>query len=127
MEVKSEMQNIMGIYNEGGMSKYLGLPEDFSGSKINALSYLKDKTQGRLETWFLRKLSQGGKEILLKTSASALPVFPMSCFRLPKTVIKRLASMMANFWWNSHSHMKKIHWVAWDKMCLPKELGGMGV
>ncbi|XP_048615950.1 uncharacterized protein LOC125588571 [Brassica napus] len=126
VEVKSELQNIMGIYNEGGMSKYLGLPEDFSGSKINALSYLKDKTQGRLETWFLRKLSQGGKEILLKTSASALPVFPMSCFRLPKTVIKRLASMMANFWWNSHSHMKKIHWVAWDKMCLPKELGGMG-
>ena len=120
------MHNIIGIYNEGGTSKYLGLPECFSGSKINKLSYLKDKTQGRLESWYLRKLSQGSKDILLKTTASALPVFPMSCFKMPKALLKNLSSQMANYWWSSQTHLKKIHWVAWDKMCLPKALGGMG-
>lgn len=79
-----ELQNIFGIFNQGGASKYLGLPECFSGSKVELLSYLKDRTQCRLDSWFLRKLSQGGKEILLKITALALPVFAMSCFKIPK-------------------------------------------
>lgn len=123
---KREIQSILGIFNEGGTSKYLGLPEAFSGSKIKLLSYLKERTQGRLESWYLRKLSQGGKEILLKTTASALPVYPMACFKLLKTLIRNLESMMANYWWGSQAHLREINWISWDRMCLPKELGGMG-
>lgn len=123
---KQEIKDIFGIYNEGGSSKYLGLPECFSGSKVELLSYLKDRTHCRLESWFLRSLSQGGKEIMLKTTAAALPVFAMSCFKVPKTVIKALNSSIANYWWSSKSHLRKIHWIAWDVLCLPKALGGMG-
>lgn len=123
-EEKSEIQEILGIHNEGGASKYLGLPECFSGSKVKLLSYLKDRTQCRLDSWFIRKLLQGGKEVLLKTTASALPVFAMSFFRLPKTVIKALVSLMSNYWWSSEAHIKKTHWIPWERMCLPKALGG---
>lgn len=90
------------------------------------LSYLKDRLHCRLNSWFLRKLSHGGKEVLLKSTAAALPVYPMSCFRLPKTIIKKLESMMADYWWNSEPHLKKIHWISWDRLCLPKKLGGLG-
>lgn len=106
---RQELMNILGIFNEGGASKYLGLPECFSGSKVKLLSYLKDRTHVRLDSWFLRKLSMGGKEVLLKTTASALPVYAMSCFRLPKTVTRSLVSMMSNYWWSSQPHLKKIH------------------
>lgn len=64
----------------------------------------------------MRKLSQAGKETLLKSVIIALPVFAMSCFRLPKTVIKNINNIMANYWWSSDSHIRKIHWVAWDKV-----------
>lgn len=119
---KAEIQGILRISNQEGNGKYLGLPECFAGSKVNRLSYLKERSQGRLESWFLKKLSQGGKEILLKTTASALPVFAMSCFEIPKTVISKLESLMANYWWSSDIHLRKIHWLFWDKMCLPKAL-----
>lgn len=86
-EVRREIHSIMGIVNEGGASKCLRLPECFSGSKVELLSYIKDITQGRLDGWYLQHLSQGGKEVLLKSTTGEIPVFAMSCFRLPKSLI----------------------------------------
>lgn len=125
-EDKEKIQDVLGIFNEGGSSKYLGLPECFSGSKVEILSYLKDRSQCRFDSWFLRKLSQGRKEILIKSTASAILVFAMSCLKVPKTIINKLESMMANYWYNSDQHVNKIHWMSWDKLCLPKTLGGIG-
>lgn len=40
-EIRSDIRNVLAIFNEGGASKYLGLPECFSGSKVELLSYIK--------------------------------------------------------------------------------------
>lgn len=64
--------------------------------------------------------------MLLKSTGSSISAFAMSCFRLLKTIIDKLSSMLAAFWWGSDSCRRKIHWVSWERLCLPKELGGMG-
>ena len=97
------IQWLLGIFNEGGASKYLGLPECFSGSKVDLLSYLKDRTQDRLDVWYYKRLSQGGKEVIIKSSGSSLSTFAMSYFKLPKTIIDKLSSMLAAFWWGATS------------------------
>lgn len=63
---------------------------------------------------------------MLKSSVGGTPVYAMSVFRIPKTVISKISSMMANYWWGDDSNKRKIHWIAWEKVCLPKELGGIG-
>lgn len=104
----------------------MGLPECFSGSKVEMLSYIKDNMRGKLSNWYSKSLSQGGKEVLLKLVAMAMPVFAMSCFKLPQVTVKNLSSAMADYWWSSFEHASKIHWQSWEYLCLPKALGGMG-
>ena len=108
--VKCCIQKCMGIFAEGGAGTYLGLHECFSGSKIDMLNYLKDRLKSKLSGWYNRCMSQGGKEVLLRSVALAMPVFAMSCFKLPETTCDNLESAMASFWWNSGEHSRKTHW-----------------
>ncbi|XP_013690321.2 uncharacterized protein LOC106394286 [Brassica napus] len=125
-ETKVKIKEITGITNEGGMGKYLGLLECFSGSKVDMLQYIHDKMTSRFHGWYAFFLSTGGKEVLLKSVAMAMPVFAMSVFKLPKTTCQNLTSAMANFWWNAQDGINKMHWVSWERMCLDKQDGGMG-
>lgn len=55
-----------------------------------------------------------------------MPTHVMSCFRLPKTVTKKLTSVVAHFLWSSSGNHKNIHWFSWDNMCKEKNNGGIG-
>lgn len=123
---KLKVKEILGIDAEGGEGKYLGLPEVLKGSKIQTFSYLKERLSSKVSGWHARTLSQGGKEVLIKAVATALPVHAMSVYRIPKSIISSLHGIMASFWWSNVEHKRKIHWMSWEKLCLPKEEGGMG-
>ena len=120
------IKDTTGIDCEGGTGKYLGLPECLSGSKHQLLSFIKDRLQSKLTGWYSKCLSQGGKDILLKSIAIALPVYAMSCFKFPKITIQNLVSVMMEFWWNNSQNQHKIHWISHEKLILPKALGGFG-
>ena len=124
--IKDDVKQALGISSEGGGGGfYLRLPECLSGSKRKLMSFIREKLQGRLHGWFSKSLSQGNKEILLKSVGLVLPVFAMLCFKLPKDICAQLTSAMVEFWWTSGNNHKKISWVAWKKLCKPKEVGGL--
>ncbi|XP_010490159.1 PREDICTED: uncharacterized protein LOC104767890 [Camelina sativa] len=125
-ERRDLIKALTGIAAEGGQGFYLGLPEAFGGSKVTILRYLKERLQHKVSGWQTNFLSFGGKEILLKSIAMALPSHTISCFKLPKTVSQQLASVMADFWWRNKQNSKGMHWRAWEHLSKPKSEGGLG-
>ena len=80
----------------------------------------------RVSGWTGRWLSKGGKEVLIKSILLALPAYVMSTFLIPLEICKNLASAIAQFWWSSNPPKRGIHWAKWEKVCLPREEGGIG-
>ena len=71
-------------------------------------------------------LSAGGKEVLIKSVAQAIPTYSMACFKLPRGLCKHIDGMVRNFWWGSKEGKRRTNWVAWEEMTKPKYLGGLG-
>uniref|UniRef100_A0A803QNS7 Reverse transcriptase domain-containing protein n=1 Tax=Cannabis sativa TaxID=3483 RepID=A0A803QNS7_CANSA len=107
-------------------TKYLGLPASIGKRKKEVFESIRSKIRDILQGWKASLFSQAGREILLKAVIQAIPTYVMSCFRLPKELIKDIHGMMARFWWGSSDSKNKIHWGKWDKICKPKDKGGMG-
>ena len=79
-------------------NKYLGLPSIIGKSKAQVFAEVKDRVAKNLAGWKGKLLSIGGREILIKVMAQAVPTYTMSYFQLPKTLCQDLESMMRSFW-----------------------------
>ena len=95
-------------------------------SKRNTFAALKARVASKLASWKEKLLSIAGKEVLIKVVAQAVPTYTMSCFKLPKALCDELTSMVSQFWWGQKKEERKMPWLSWEKICLPKEQGGMG-
>ena len=73
-------------------------------------------------------LSSGDKLTLLKSVFSSMPTFFMCTLMIPKTVLKQINSYMMNCFWRKYETQDRgMVLIAWDKVCLPKSHGGLGV
>ena len=85
------------------------------------------KFEAKLAKWKQRSLSMGGRITLINSVLSALPIFLLSFFKIPKKVVQKIVSIQRNFLWGGHHEASKIPWVKWDIVCLPKNKGGLGI
>ncbi|XP_042944657.1 uncharacterized protein LOC122278542 [Carya illinoinensis] len=108
--MQEEIRNMWGGSAIQQYEKYLGLPPMIGRKKANAFSDIKSRVWKKLQCWKEKQLSQGGKEILLKAVALAIPTYAMSCFKLPDCLFRELESLMARFWWGRTENNKRIHW-----------------
>ena len=76
--------------------------------------------------WKEKLLTSTGKEILIKAIAQAVPSYTMSCFLLPNILCDDLAGITKQFWWGQVNKKRKLAWLSWEKLCMPKDRGGLG-
>lgn len=69
-----------------------------------------------------------GKIILIKSVLSAIPTYLMSIPQAPSQAIKKIKVSLKMFLWSDNlGGQTKIPLLAWDKICRPKEVGGVGI
>lgn len=88
---------------------------------------LDEKLLKRLDGWKGNSLSMGGRLTLVMACLSSIPIYIMSMYLLPKTIIKRMDITRKRFFWQGGSTKRKYHLVKWTKICLPKKKGGLGI
>lgn len=100
-DVKNTAKNILGITKEGGVGKYLGLPEHFGRRKRDLFTSIVDRIRQCAANWSTRFLSKAGKLTMLQSVLTAIPSFTMSYFELPLSLCKRIQSALTRFWWDT--------------------------
>lgn len=87
---------------------------------------VKEKLWKKLQGWKGMVLSKAGREVTIKAVAPSLPTYAMSVFKFSSSFCDEMRSLVSQFWWGQKHNERKIHWVAWKKLCKPKEAGGIG-
>ncbi|GKF30720.1 hypothetical protein Tco_0100518 [Tanacetum coccineum] len=96
-------------------------------SKIKSWDDTIGKLNSRLSKWKLKTLSIGGRLTLLKSVLGSAPIYSMSLYKVPKSVLNSMESIRRNFFNGIQGDEKKITWVKWSKVLAAKKHGGLGV
>ena len=103
---------------------YLGLHIGGDSRKLCFWKPVVDSITARLSLWNNNFLSFGGRLILLKFVLYSLPVFFLSVY--PTGIISSIEFIFKIFFWGGGEDNRKIAWIKWDSICVPKEEGGLG-
>ncbi|GKA00259.1 RNA-directed DNA polymerase, eukaryota [Tanacetum coccineum] len=107
--------------------KYLGITVGGSMSKVNAWADCISKIKARLSKWKVRTLSIGGRLTLLKSVLGSTPIYSMSMYKAPKSVLNKMEALRRDFFNGVQGHDRKIAWIKWAKVLASKKYGGLGV
>lgn len=66
--------------------------------RISFFNDIKLKVLSKISNWQHKLFSSGGKEVLIKAVAQAVPAYAMSVFRIPLELCNDIQRAIARFW-----------------------------
>lgn len=111
-------------------SKYLGLPLHSMKLRKIEVQPLIDKVGARLPGWRGTFLSSSGRETLVKTVLSSLPIYHLTVFQAQKWLFKKIDQICRSFLWRAETLDKLCgghSLINWPTTCSPRSKGGLGV
>jgi exonuclease III len=125
--VQVHLSTFLGIARSSLPSTYLGIPLSEESSKTISWDSLLLSIANRLNNWTFRPLNIAARLVLLKSVLQALPTYLFTALAAPASVIKAIRRLQRNFLWQGHNSNKKWALVGWEKICKPKNCGGLGI
>lgn len=106
---------------------YLGLPLSTSKPRVEDYVPMMKRTENRLLS-YSTLLSIGDKLTLIKSVFSSMPIFFMCTLMIPKTVVKQINIYLKQCFWRKNGTLETgPALISWEKVCKPKDHGGLGV
>lgn len=106
---------------------YLGLPIGGNSSRLSFWNPIIQRMEKKLSTWRGKLMSMGGRLTLIKSSLSNLPLYYMSLFPVPQSIINRITRIQRQFLWCKNSESHAMAPIKWETVQLPRKLGGLSV
>lgn len=120
--------SILGCNVENGAFKYLGNIICSNPAKSAYWNHLLSKVKNKLDNWHAENHSITGKLILMKATLDSIPIFWFNLFLVPGKVLNELEKLRRRFLWGASTDgSNKPHSISWEKVCVPKEEGGLGI
>ena len=115
-------------FNKGKFSfRYLGIYLDKNKQSNLGWEHILRTIDNQTESWKDRWLTKVGRATKIKAVLATIPSYQMSCSYLPKYINSKLESKMQNFFWKGLEDKKKVALISWNKICKPKDYGGLGI
>ncbi|GJW44075.1 RNA-directed DNA polymerase, eukaryota, reverse transcriptase zinc-binding domain protein [Tanacetum coccineum] len=95
-------------------AQIMGIQVEMTELKVT-LGRVIVKIKFPLSNWKLKTLSIGGRFTLLKSVLGSTPIFHMSIYKVPSSVLHLLESIRSHFFHGHDPRSKKASWVNWNK------------
>ncbi|GAU40165.1 hypothetical protein TSUD_292700 [Trifolium subterraneum] len=91
------------------------------------LQPLADRVKIKLASWKASLLSIAGRVQLVKSVIYSMLLHSITIYAWPVSLIKDVEKWLRNFIWSGNVEKRKLVTVAWHKVCLPFQEGGLGL
>jgi hypothetical protein len=100
---------------------YLGVPIDHKMLSNSQWAKIEEKFEKKLSVWQGRYLSLGGRLTLINSSLSNIPLYMLSLYLAPSSILKKMDIFRRRLLWYGGNNKKNIIWrigilFAWIKI-----------
>jgi len=108
--------------------KYLGLPLSLKKIPKSHIRPVIEKVAAKLPPWHGSLMNKSGRLVVVKSVATAVPIFMLMANNLPPWAIQEIDAICRKFLWaGGDQDVRGKCAVAWPSACRPTELGGLGI
>lgn len=121
-----KLTSIHSIRCTFSLEKYLGFPIFKGRARKVDFDFIVEKMQSRLASWKHRFLNKAGRLALASSVLSSIPNYYMQIYWLPQSICAQIDKTTRDFIWKGNSN-KGICLVGWEKITMPKRIGGLEI
>lgn len=119
---------LLGCKREGFPQVYLGLPLSVHKLPASVFKPQIDKADRYLAGWQSSLLNYMGRAVLVNAVLDSQLVYAMSALSEPVGAVTKMDSRRRSFLWNGDNSASPAQsLIAWERVCLSKEQGGLGI